>query len=123
MAYILIVEDEQRLAEAYQTILETHGHEVATGDDGEAGLKAVAERDPDLILLDMKLPHVTGLEFLRRLTDSGKLPLKPSVIIFSNQEKESEIEEAYRLGAKKYIVKTWASPRNLVKIVDEALGK
>jgi len=122
MAQILIVEDEAHLAEAYRIILAAHGHAVEIAADGEAALQLVAQRVPDLILLDMKLPRVSGLEFLRRLTGGGKQAIKPAVIIFSNQENEPEIEEAYRLGAKKYILKTWASPHNLVKVVDEALA-
>ena len=125
MAFILIVEDEQPLREAYQTILTTHGHKVEGAADGEAALTLLKDRKdmPDVILLDMKLPRVTGLEFLRRLPDEAPNALKSTVIIFSNQEDEPEIDEAFKLGAKKYILKAWASPRNLVKVIDETLAK
>lgn len=125
MAHILIVEDEAPLREAYQTILTTHGHDVETAADGEAALQQLhaGKRIPDVILLDMKLPRVSGLEFLQRLQKDGSKALESAIIIFSNQENEPDIDEAFRLGAKKYILKAWASPRNLVKVVDEVLAK
>lgn len=125
MAHILIVEDEAPLREAYQTILTTHGHEVKTAPDGEAALQQLhgSKGIPDVILLDMKLPRIGGLEFLQRLQQDGSEALKSAIIIFSNQEKEPDIDEAFRLGARRYILKAWASPRNLVKVVDEVLTK
>lgn len=126
MATILIVEDEAPLREAYQTILSTHGHTVQTAADGEAALKLLSsqkEEVPEVILLDMKLPHVTGIEFLRRLPKEAPQATKSNVIIFSNQEDEPEISEAFQLGARKYILKAWASPRNLVKVIDETIAK
>lgn len=126
MAHILIVEDEAPLREAYQTILTTHGHKVETAADGEIALQLLDndKHIPDVILLDMKLPRVSGLEFLQRLQQDDSEALKASaIIIFSNQENEPDIDEAFRLGAKKYILKAWASPRNLVKVVDEVLAK
>jgi DNA-binding NarL/FixJ family response regulator len=125
MALILIVEDEAPLREAYQTILSTHGHTIKTAADGEAALKLLQDKEaiPDVILLDMQLPRVSGLEFLRRLPEEAPDATKSNVIIFSNQEHEPEIDEAFKLGARKYILKAWASPRNLVKVIDETLSK
>jgi len=125
MAHILIIEDEAPLREAYQTILTTHGHKVETAADGEVALQQLqnGKHTPDVILLDMKLPHVGGLEFLQRLQQDNSDALKSAIIIFSNQENEPDIDEAFRLGARKYILKAWASPRNLVKVVDEVLAK
>lgn len=126
MALILIVEDEAPLREAYETILSTHGHHVETAANGEAALKLLEGQQakiPEVILLDMKLPRVTGIEFLRRLPKEAPKATKSKIIIFSNQEDEPEISEAFELGAQKYILKAWASPRNLVKVIDETLGK
>lgn len=125
MAHILVVEDEAPLREAYQTILSTHGHEVETAEDGGVALQLLqnSKRIPDVVLLDMKLPRVGGLEFLQRLHQDDSEVLKSAIIIFSNQESEPDIDEAFRLGARKYILKAWASPRNLVKVVDEVLAK
>lgn len=125
MAFIVIVEDEAPLREAYQTILTTHGHTVETAGDGETAIKLLSshKRPPEVILLDMKLPRVNGLEFLRRLPTEVPAATKSAIIIFSNQEHEPDIDEAFRLGARKYILKAWASPRNLVKVVDDVLAE
>lgn len=122
MAHILVVEDEQSLAEAYKTILKAHGHVVQTAADGQIALELVGKKRPDIILLDMKLPKMSGLEFLRQLHGQTHGNLQTSVIIFSNQEDQSEIDEAYSLGAKRYILKAWASPQHLAKIVSQVLA-
>lgn len=118
MTKILIVEDERPLAEAYQTILKKEGYDVEAAFNGEDALNAVKGGLPDLILLDMKMPKMNGLEFLRRM--EKEMP-KKGVIVFSNQDTQAEIDEAFRLGAKRYLLKSWASPQDLVKVVEEAL--
>jgi CheY-like chemotaxis protein len=118
MTKILIVEDEKSLAQAYQTILTKHGYDVTLAFDGAEALDVVANATPDLILLDMNMPKMNGLEFLRRL-DSGTPQQR--VIIFSNQDTQADIDEAFRLGAKRYLLKSWASPQDLVKVVEEGL--
>lgn len=120
MPKILIVEDEKNLALAYKTILEKHKYDVAVAYDGAEGLEAVSTSKPDLILLDMKMPKMTGLEFLRHLDKNGPNP-DVRVIVFSNQDAQSEIDEAFKLGAKRYLLKSWAAPQDLVKVVEEAL--
>lgn len=115
---LLIVEDEKPLAEAYRTILEKHGYEVVVAFNGEEALSALGQGEPDLILLDMKMPKMDGLEFLRNIEEAS---LANKVIVFSNQDTQSEIDEAFRLGARRYLLKSWASPQDLVKVVEEAL--
>lgn len=118
MKKILIVEDEKSLALAYQTILVQHSYEVELAYDGEEALALIKKGSFDLILLDMNLPKMNGLEMLRELEIAK---LQNRVIVFSNQDNESDIEEAFRLGAKRYLLKSWASPQDLVKIVEEGL--
>jgi CheY-like chemotaxis protein len=121
MAHILIVEDEKKLAEAYQAILESHDHRIRLAANGAEGLELLQKETPDVILLDMKMPKMGGLEFLRELQQLEPQP-KTSVIVFSNQDAEPDIDEAFRLGAKNYILKAWASPQHLAKVVDETLA-
>jgi CheY-like chemotaxis protein len=118
MTKILIVEDEKPLALAYKTILDKHGYEALVAYNGEEALSIMGTDEPELVLLDMKMPKMNGLEFLRRL--EKKTP-KNGVIIFSNQDTQADIDEAFRLGAKRYLLKSWASPQDLVKVVEEAL--
>lgn len=120
MANILIVEDEKALSDAYQTILESHGHTTKSAGNGQEALDVLKSEKPDVILLDMKMPKMNGLEFLRAFEgkDDG-----PAIVIFSNLDNREEIDEAFRLGARHYILKAWASPQDLVKVVQEALVK
>ena len=118
MKKILIVEDEKSLAQAYKTILEKHGYAVQLAYDGEEALAIIDKEHADLILLDINMPKMSGLEMLKHLDADT---LKSRVIIFSNQDTQADIDEAFRLGAKRYLLKSWASPQDLVKVVEEGL--
>lgn len=118
MKKILIVEDEKSLAAAYKLILEKHGYQTDVAYDGEEALAIIEKHAVDLILLDMNMPKMNGLEMLRHLEAAH---LQNKVIVFSNQDNESDIEEAFRLGAKRYLLKSWAAPQDLIKVVEEGL--
>jgi CheY-like chemotaxis protein len=120
MTTVLIVEDERPLNEAYQTILQKHGYETQSAGNGEEALALVGTKVPDVILLDMKMPKMNGLEFLRQLEVLKPAP-QPVVIIFSNLDTQTDIDEAFRLGAKHYMLKSWAAPQELVRVVEAAL--
>lgn len=120
MAKIMIVEDERPLNQAYQMILEAQDHEVHCAFDGTEALKLTEHVEPDLILLDLRMPKMGGVEFLKDYDLKKKHP-KVKVIIFSNLDMQKEIDEAYKLGAHKYILKAWATPKELVQIVDDTL--
>lgn len=117
---ILIVEDELPLSEAYSTILKKEGYGVKAAYDGEGALKQLQSYDPNLILLDLRMPNMNGIEFLRKYKhDKRNNPAK--IIVFSNLDTQSDIDEAYGLGAEKYMLKAWASPKELVRFVKETL--
>lgn len=118
--HILIVEDEHSLNEAYQMILTKAGYEVETAFDGREALEKITAREPRLILLDLRMPRLDGIGFLREL-DLIKNHPDVQVIIFSNYDMQKEIDEAYRLGAERYILKAWASPKELLQVVKDAL--
>lgn len=118
---ILIVEDEQLLNEAYQTILTREGYDVDSAFDGKEALEKVKDADPDLILLDLRMPRVDGLDFLREYKPSTEHP-NVKIIVFSNLDEQSEIESAFELGAQKYIMKAWATPKELVRIAADMLA-
>ena len=120
MAKILIVEDEKALNEAYELILKKEGHEVRSVYNGLDGVKAFKELEPDLVLLDLRMPKLDGIGFLKRLEPAKNYP-HTKIIIFSNYDEQTEVEEAVRLGASRYILKAWSSPAELVKIVTQSL--
>lgn len=120
MAVILIVEDEKNLNEAYQMILQHQGHQILVAYDGAEALKITEKTEPDLILLDLRMPHMGGVEFLKRYNPKTAHP-DVTIVIFSNLDTQHEIDEAYRLGAEKYMLKAWASPKELVQLVTNLL--
>jgi DNA-binding response OmpR family regulator len=120
MAKILIVEDEKSLNEAYRLILERDGHKVFSAYDGEEALKTFKESNPDLVLLDLRMPKLDGIEFLKRLDHSKNHP-NLEVIVFSNLDHQKEIDAAFESGATRYILKAWSSPKELSKVVTETL--
>jgi CheY-like chemotaxis protein len=122
VAKILIAEDEQALNDAYVMILERAGHTVKSARDGSEALKITETYEPDVILLDLRMPRLGGIEFLKAYDLPGKHP-EVKVIIFSNLDMQKEIDEAFRLGANKYMLKSWASPNELVRMVEAELKK
>ena len=115
---VLIVEDESALNEAYATILRAEGISVDSCFDGGEALTKVRAQMPDIILLDLRMPKVDGLEFLRKFAG---LPShqKSKVILFSNFDEQEDIDKAFSLGAVKYMLKAWVSPKELVKLIKE----
>lgn len=121
-ATILIVEDEKTLNEAYATILGKEGYRVLSAYDGEEALSILKKAKPDVILLDLRMPNVDGIEFLRRYKSTKPASGTASqIIVFSNLDMQKEIDQAYELGANKYILKAWASPKELVRLIKDTL--
>lgn len=118
---ILVVEDEQVLNDAYTTILKQEGYKVLSAFDGEEALSVAESNNIDLILLDLRMPKVNGIEFLKAY-DLASRKDAPIVIVFSNLDMQTEIDEAFELGATKYMLKAWASPKELVKLVKDNLA-
>jgi CheY-like chemotaxis protein len=117
---ILVVDDDQMLREAYALMLSSHGYVVATAVDGLDALKQCSLEKPDLILLDMMMPNLDGVGFLKQLDlASGKKDVK--VIIFSNVTSAEKINEALVLGALKHITKSSMTPQQLITEIDHLL--
>lgn len=118
---ILIVEDEPELAEIYQALLSEAKYDVRLAHNGKEALEMAEEHKPDLILLDLRMPVMNGVEFLEAYDLKAKHP-DVKVVVFSNYDMQDEIDDAYRLGADRYVLKAWASPRELLQIVADSLA-
>ncbi len=118
---ILIVEDEDILNEAYQTILRNQGYNIITAYNGKEAMEVLKDKEPDLILLDLRMPEMDGVSFLKEYDLSQHPNVK--VVVFSNFDMQREVDEAYELGAKHYILKSGASPKELVHIVKRTLAE
>jgi len=118
MAKILIIEDELKIRQIVQAYLEKEGFEVFSAADGAAGLTAVKEESPDLVILDLMLPVIPGEELLAQLRQTSDVP----VIILSAKSSEAEKIFGLNIGADDYLVKPF-SPRELVARVQAHLRR
>jgi two-component system, OmpR family, phosphate regulon response regulator PhoB len=115
---VLLVEDDQALAQMYRVKLERDGYMVRVAGDGEEALVMVADALPDLIFLDIRLPRMDGLTFLERLRRSPRTKDIP-VVILSNYSEEELVARGLRLGALEYLVKSQTTPGQLSEGVRE----
>lgn len=123
MARILVVEDDHDLNRAYCIILRHEGHKVVEAFDGKEALEKLTGFKPDLILLDLLMPVMGGLEFLQQWNAQSNADNKSvKVLIFTNMENSPEVAEAYKLGAQRCIIKSWTAPHNLARVVSDTLS-
>jgi DNA-binding response OmpR family regulator len=111
-ATILVIEDDKDIVELVRYNLEREGFRVLDAGDGEQGLAAAVRNKPDLVVLDLMLPGVDGLEVCRRIRSHDELRGTPVVILTAKGE-ESDIVIGLELGADDYLAKPF-SPRELV---------
>lgn len=121
MAKILIVEDYPSLQQIYQTVLAREGYSISLASDGKEALQLAADQDPDLILLDLLMTNMGGLEFLKNYNLTEHPGTK--VIVFSNLASPELAQEAKELGAARYLTKAKFTPRELVSTVKEVLAE
>ncbi len=119
MMTILLVEDDPFISEIYKKKFESSGFEMVLARDGAAVLKEVAEKSFDLVLLDLVLPEMSGIEILRELKKKGAAFLNPrmKVIVFSNLSSEEDQAEAMKAGADGFLSKTEYTPTELVEVI------
>jgi two-component system response regulator ResD len=123
---VLVVDDEPTIAEVVCRYLEKAGYDARVAGDGARALELADERRPDLVVLDLMLPRVDGLEVMRRLRQGagaeGDGARRLAVILLTAKGEESDRVIGLRLGADDYVVKPF-SPRELVARVDAVLRR
>ncbi len=120
MKKILFIEDEATLQKTIGGVLRKEGYDVISALDGETGLKLAQQEIPDLILLDLVLPKMHGLDLLARLREGEKTKDIP-VIVLTNIEGVQEIERAISLGARAYLVKSDYKLDEVIRKIKEAI--
>lgn len=118
---VLIVEDEFILRAAYKSVLTQAGFTVSEAADGKEALTRLAADPPDLILLDILMPVMDGISFLKQAKIRDRYP-GTKVIAFSNLSDQQKVERMLRLGANRHVLKSSLSPRQLVVLVHDMLG-
>ena len=111
---VLLVEDNDFIRNMYQLKLAKADLEVIEAVDGKMALEQIEEHKPDIMLLDLMMPSVGGMEVLKALKKKGIIPGLP-VIILTNVMDVNTVAEAKRLGARDYIVKTDLTPHQVVE--------
>ena len=125
---ILVVEDDEMVAEVVRVNLEADGYEVAHAANGAAGLAAVVQQVPDLIVLDVMMPEVDGWTVLTRLRDDAATRHLP-IIMLSAKAMPADQVRGYNLGATAYLTKPFSATelsekvRQVLADVDSAAGR
>jgi DNA-binding response OmpR family regulator len=121
MKKILIIEDDQVIANIYRNKFAVEGYQAEVAYDGESGLKTMRTFKPDIMVLDLVLPKMSGVDFIinaRGEADFAKTP----IIVFSNTYLTNMIQEAWKAGANKCLSKTNCTPKDVLDIVRQTIG-
>ena len=121
MAKILIAEDEPDIRELVAFTLRFAGHEVVAGANGEEAVRLAAQEMPDLILMDVRMPRMTGYDACRAMKASPSLKDIP-VVFLSAKGQDSEIQTGLEAGAEEYLLKPFA-PDQLTERVKAILAR
>ena len=121
MSKILIVEDDPLMARLYQKIFTFEGYEVELATNGEEALEKTKTIKPNLLLLDIMMPRMNGLQVLEQLKahpDTRSIP----VVMLTNLAGNHDMESALSKGAIKYLIKSEFEPKQVVSMVKEILS-
>ncbi len=121
MARILVCEDDELLREMYSDVLIGAGHDITTALDGEESLQKVSQGGYDLVLLDIIMPKMSGLDVMQKLQSSPPPTPNKTVVFLTNIDKGDEIDRAQQLG-QGYIIKSQITPGDLIARVASFLG-
>jgi len=117
---ILIVEDDKFLAGMYVTKLDLEGFTVSLANDGEKGLKLATEEKPDVILLDIILPKMSGFDVLKDLKDDPQTKDIP-VVLLTNLGQRDDVQKGLDLGAVDYLIKAHFMPSEVVEKIKKII--
>ena|ERR1039457_428828 len=118
---ILIIEDDSLMSRMYQKIFTFQKYEVEVAADGEEGLAKVASMHPTIILLDVMMPKMNGLQVLEKLKANPETKSVP-VVMLTNLAGQRDAEEALSKGAIKYIIKSDYDPKEIADMVKEIIA-
>lgn len=109
---IFLVDDDRNILASVSMALEAEGFEVETYNDGESGLQAIIKEQPDLVILDVKMPRMDGIEVLSKLRENSQIP----VIFLTSKDDEIDQVIGLRMGADDYITKPFSQRLLLERI-------
>lgn len=118
---ILIVEDSSNLRHGYAGMLKQEGFDVYEAVDGDDALTKVEDVQPDVILLDLMMPKMNGLEFLQKY--DTKKHRHTDVVVYSQSMSVEMVNKAMAFGVKKYMQKAFMTPHQMKSTIEELLSK
>jgi DNA-binding response OmpR family regulator len=121
MKHILIIEDDQVVANVYRNKLAVEGYTVELAADGEAGLRIMRTFKPHLIILDLMLPTISGVDVIKEIRSESEFTKVP-IIVFSNTYLTNLIQDAWRAGANKCLSKSSCTPKDVIEVVRHTIG-
>ena len=121
MKKILIIEDDQIVANVYRNKLAVEGYQTEAAPDGESGLKLMRTFQPDGIVLDLMLPKMSGVEVIREIRGEAEFSKVP-IIVLSNTYSTNLIQDAWKAGATKCVSKINCSPKVLLELMRRTIG-
>src|SRR5580698_8516018 len=121
MKKILIIEDDQVVANVYRNKLTVEGYRAETAADGETGLKLLRTFKPQIVILDLMLPGISGVDVIKEIRKDIEFSKVPTVV-FSNTYLTNLIQEAWRAGASKCLSKSNCSPKDFIEVVRLSVG-
>ena len=119
MAKVLIIEDYENLQNIYGEVLKKEGHDVTVVNDGLLALEKTKKNNYDIILLDLLLPHMSGMEFLKAY-EPKKHP-ETRILMCSNFTSPKYIVEAGNMGVDHYLTKSNVTPAEIAAVIDKML--
>jgi OmpR family response regulator RpaB len=118
---VLIIEDDQLIQRMYGKIFTFEGYEVITASDGEEGLEKARTTSPTIILLDVMMPKLNGMQVLEKLKMDPATKTIP-VVMLSNLAGDNDIETALAKGAVKYIIKSEHDPKEIADMIEQIVA-
>jgi CheY-like chemotaxis protein len=119
---VLIVDDDATLREMYEAYLKAAGFTVVAAQDGKEGLEKAKANKPAIILLDLMMPEMNGIEVLKHLKADNELKAIP-VIVFTALIQDLEKQQSFDAGAADYVVKTELVPSGMLDKIKALIGK
>jgi two-component system alkaline phosphatase synthesis response regulator PhoP len=117
---IMVVDDEPYIARVIKFKLEQEGYSVISANDGQSGLQKIKEEKPDMVLLDVMMPGLSGYEVCQKIKQDAELAGIP-VVILTAKGQERDREQGLTMGASDYITKPF-SPNRLLELVKNMIG-
>ena len=118
---VAIIEDDASIVQMYQLKFQTEGFDVQTAGDGESGLALIESFQPDVVLLDLMMPYMNGLDMLSKLRSTAN-GAKMKVIVLTNMGDTETATRVFKMSANDYIVKAELTPKQVVERVQKLLA-